>query len=216
MFPVHHSPTFFCAARLFRSRRAAALNTAMTQTEAVIWYPYRLTVQHVMGKLPGQPMCRRLSRFLPGPAMPTAHWSEPLTLHCRRLFLRNYDAQIRIGAHDAEKRAPQRVRFNVDIYVLLRDSCPKQDSLDEVVDYDLIRSTIIARTARGHLDLQETLCDDVANALLQHPKVCAVRVSTEKPDAYADCEAVGVEIFHIKPNVIPGLAPVANAIPTSD
>ena len=94
--------------------------------------------------------------------MPTAHWSDPLILHCRRLFLRNYNAHIRIGAHDAERHAPQRVRFNVDLYVLLRDSCPRQDSLHEVVDYDLIRSTIAARTARGHIDLQETLCDDVA------------------------------------------------------
>lgn len=148
--------------------------------------------------------------------MPTVHWSEPLILHCRRLFLRNYDTHIRIGAHDAERRAPQRVRFNVDLYVLLRDSCPRQDSLHEVVDYDLIRSTIAARTARGHIDLQETLCDDVAHTLLQHPKVCAVRVSTEKPDAYPDCEAVGIEIFRIKPNVIPEPASVVSAHPTSD
>ena len=128
----------------------------------------------------------------------------------------NYDTHIRIGAHDAERRAPQRVRFNVDLYVLLRDSCPRQDSLHEVVDYDLIRSTIAARTARGHIDLQETLCDDVAHTLLQHPKVCAVRVSTEKPDAYPDCEAVGIEIFRIKPNVIPEPASVVSAHPTSD
>ena len=148
--------------------------------------------------------------------MPTTHWSEPLTLHCRRLFLRNYDAQIRIGAHDAEKHAPQRVRFNVDMYVLLRDSCPRRDSLDEVVDYDLIRSTIAARAVRGHIDLQETLCDDVASALLQHPKACAVRVATEKPDAYPDCEAVGVEIFRMKPNAIPGLASATDTPTTSD
>ena len=131
--------------------------------------------------------------------MSTAHWSEPLILHCRRLFLRNYDTHIRIGAHDAERRAPQRVRFNVDLYVLLRDSCPRQDSLHEVVDYDLIRSTIAARTARGHIDLQETLCDAVLDALLAHPQVSAARVSTRKPDVYDDCEAVGVEAFKAKP-----------------
>ena len=63
---------------------------------------------------------------------------------------------------------------------------------------------------------QPTLCDDVAHTLLQHPKVCAVRVSTEKPDAYPDCEAVGIEIFRIKPNVIPEPASVVSAHPTSD
>jgi dihydroneopterin aldolase len=52
--------------------------------------------------------------------------------------------------------------------------------------------------AQGHIHLQETLCDDVAQAMLTHPKVRAVRVSTEKPDVYPDCDSVGVEVFRIK------------------
>jgi dihydroneopterin aldolase len=35
-------------------------------------------------------------------------------------------------------------------------------------------------------------------AMLAHPKVRAVRVSTEKPDVYPDCDSVGVETFRIK------------------
>ena len=31
-----------------------------------------------------------------------------------------------------------------------------------------------------------------------YPQVRAVRVSTDKPDVYADCSAVGVEVFHFK------------------
>ena len=126
------------------------------------------------------------------------HWNEALTLTCRRLFLRNYEVRINIGVHDFEKLGPQRVRVNVDMYVLLSQSTPKQDSMHEVVDYDFIRRTIVARADAGHIELQETLCDDVATRLLEHPKVQAVRVSTEKPDVYPDCDAVGVEVFRIK------------------
>ena len=90
------------------------------------------------------------------------------------------------------------------------------NELSEVFNYDRIIEAIEAVVLEGHIDLQETLCDDVAHTLLQHPKVCAVRVSTEKPDAYPDCEAVGIEIFRIKPNVIPELASVVSAHPTSD
>jgi len=61
-----------------------------------------------------------------------------------------------------------------------------------------MRSVIAARIARGHIHLQETLCDDVARIMLEHPRVKAVRVSTEKPDVYPDCESVGVEVFHVK------------------
>ena len=128
----------------------------------------------------------------------STHWNEALALSCRRLFLRNYEVHINIGVHDFEKLGPQRVRVNVDMYVLLSQSTPKTDRIHEVVDYDFIRRTIAARVNAGHIELQETLCDDVANTLLEHPKVQAVRVSTEKPDVYPDCDAVGVEVFRIK------------------
>jgi dihydroneopterin aldolase len=124
--------------------------------------------------------------------------SHPRLMDCRRLFLSNYEVYINIGVHDFEKRGEQRVLINVDLFVPLTENTPKKDSLDEVVDYDFMRQSIIQRVAKGHIHLQETLCDDVANIMLAHPSVRAVRVSTAKPDVYPDCDAVGVEIFLIK------------------
>ncbi|MDR5772814.1 dihydroneopterin aldolase [Caballeronia sp. LP006] len=124
--------------------------------------------------------------------------SHPRLADCRRLFLRNYEVRINIGVHDFEKRGEQRVVINVELFVPLALSTPVADKLAEVVDYDFMRSTIAERVKRGHIHLQETLCDDVAAALLAHPNVRAVVVSTEKPDVYPDCDAVGVEVFRIK------------------
>lgn len=117
---------------------------------------------------------------------------------CRRLFLRDYEVRMNIGVHDFEKQGEQRVLINVDLYVPLALSTPRHDELDEVVDYDFIRRSIGARIARGHVHLQETLCDDVLAMMMAHPKVRAARVSTEKPDVYPDCDAVGCEVFAIK------------------
>jgi dihydroneopterin aldolase len=122
-----------------------------------------------------------------------------LALHCRRLFLRNHTVDVRIGAHDFEKHAPQRIVFNVELFVPYSASTPTQDDLAEVVDYDFIREVIARRVALGHIVLQETLCDDLMRELIAHPQVQAVRLSSCKPDVYPDCEAVGVEIFQIKP-----------------
>jgi dihydroneopterin aldolase len=105
---------------------------------------------------------------------------------------------INIGVHDFEKKGEQRVLFNVDLFIPMAESTPLNDQLEEVVDYDFMRETIAQRMAKGHIQLQETLCDDIARAMLLHPKVKAVRVSTEKPDVYPDCESVGVEVFSIK------------------
>ena len=124
--------------------------------------------------------------------------SHPKLADCRRLFLRNYEVMINIGVHDFEKKGEQRVLINVDLYIPLALSTPTDDHLAEVVDYDFIRTTIAKRMAEGHVHLQETLCDDVVRAMLAHPKVRAVRVSTMKPDVYPDCEGVGVEVFQIK------------------
>jgi len=100
---------------------------------------------------------------------------HPRLADCRRLFLRDYEVHINIGVHDFEKRGEQRVVIN-----------------------DFMRSTVAERVGKGHIHLQETLCDDLAAALLSHEQVRAVRVSTEKPDVYPDCDAVGVEVFRIK------------------
>lgn len=119
-------------------------------------------------------------------------------IHCRRLFLKNYDIFINIGVHDFEKRGEQRVVVNIDLFIPLEQNTPKQDKLDEVVDYDFMRKTIADIVTQGHIHLQETLCDEIIARMLAHPLVFAARVSTEKPDVYPDCEGVGVEVFRIK------------------
>jgi 7,8-dihydroneopterin aldolase/epimerase/oxygenase len=117
---------------------------------------------------------------------------------CRRLFLRDYEVWINIGVHDFEKKGEQRVLINVDLYVPLALSTPHADKLDEVVDYDFIRRSVMERVAKGHIHLQETLADDVLATMLAHPRVRAARVSTAKPDVYPDCAEVGVEVFGSK------------------
>ena len=124
--------------------------------------------------------------------------SHPSLMDCRRLFLRDYQVFINIGVHPFEKTGEQRVLINVDLYIPLALSTPKADELDEVVDYYFIRRSIAERVGRGHIHLQETLCDDVLALMLAHPKVRAARVSTEKPDVYPDCASVGCEVFGLK------------------
>ena len=124
--------------------------------------------------------------------------THPSLRDCRRLFLRNYEVMINIGVHDFEKKGEQRVLINVELYIPLAQSTPQHDELDEVVDYDFMRETVAKRMAQGHVHLQETLVDDLVGALLAHPRVRAVALSTMKPDVYPDCEGVGVEVFQIK------------------
>lgn len=118
--------------------------------------------------------------------------------HFRRLFIRRHEVLVHIGIHDFELTQPQRIWIDVDVYVPLAHTQPQSDHIDEVVDYDFIRGVVAERIQRGHISLQETLCDDLAKSILAHPGVHAVRLSTCKPDVYPDCESVGVEVFFVK------------------
>jgi dihydroneopterin aldolase len=124
-----------------------------------------------------------------------------LLRHHRRLFLRGLCVPVRIGIHAFEQAAPQRIVFDIELYVPLHNTTPAQDDIQEVVDYDFVREVVQARVAQGHINLQETLGDDILNALLAHPGVAAASVSTRKPDVYPDCEAVGVQTFRMKPGL---------------
>mgnify|MGYP001066697580 CR=1 FL=1 len=127
--------------------------------------------------------------------MSLAHVLNMPSTAVRRVFLRNITLNMNIGVHEFEKQATQRVVVNVDLYVSLAQTTPTDDDLAEVVDYDFVRNTILDIISRGHIELQETLCDEIIKRMLQHPLVLATRVSTEKPDVYTDCESVGVEVF---------------------
>ena len=124
--------------------------------------------------------------------------ADPRLARCRRVYLRNFEIQANIGVHDFEKRGTQRIVVSIDVFVPLAATTPRHDRIAEVLDYDFIHAAIRERVASGHINLQETLCDGLAQTMLAHPLVEAVRVSTEKPDVYPDCDAVGVEVFLFK------------------
>ena len=123
---------------------------------------------------------------------------NPLLKACRRLFVKDLEVMTSIGIHDFELASPQRLLIDVDLYVDLKSTSPSADDIQQVVDYDFIRQVVFDRIKKGHINLQETLCDELATLLLENKQVLAVQLSTRKPDVYPDCAAVGVEIFRAR------------------
>lgn len=116
---------------------------------------------------------------------------------CRRLFLRGFvvDANIGIMAHEIGRT--QRVNIDVDLY-LRPFNGPIDDHIDNVLDYDFVREEIKSIVQRGHINLQETLAETIADTCLRPDQVVGVRVATSKLDVYGDCAAVGYEIVRVK------------------
>lgn len=121
-----------------------------------------------------------------------------LATECRLLSLRRHELLVRIGVHDFERRAPQRMWFDVDLCVRLRDARAAGDDIAQTLDYDFLRRSIAQVVGTAHHELQETLCDAVLEVVMQRPAVQAARVATRKPDVYADSASVGVERVALK------------------
>lgn len=107
------------------------------------------------------------------------------------VFVHDLVLDAEIGVYSNEKGVTQRARFSVDIEVLPADQ-PIDDEIGRVLDYDMIIKTIKDLLAEGHINLVETLADEVATRCLAHPRAVSVRVKIEKLDK--EPGAVGVEI----------------------
>lgn len=113
-----------------------------------------------------------------------------------KIVLQNYETQARIGAYERERYAEQPLRLNVAVYV---SRCPALNiDLADVYNYDLIIEAIESVLCEGHIDLQETLIEKVAERLLENDLVRAVYLRSEKTEAYPKADFVGVEAFFTK------------------
>jgi dihydroneopterin aldolase len=112
-----------------------------------------------------------------------------------RVFVHDFVLDVEIGVYTNEKGVTQRVRFNVDV-----DLLPAKASLDDDIaqafDYDVIIKGIKTIIGRGHINLVETLAEQVAAHCLMQPRAASVTVKVEKLDK--EPGAVGVEIVRRK------------------
>jgi len=111
----------------------------------------------------------------------------------RRVFIRDLVLHALIGVHRHEKDGRQRVRINLDMEVQEPDQ-PIQDRLADVLCYEEVVSSIRSIVAAGHINLVETLAEEIAARCLGDSRVRTVRVRVEKLDVFADAASVGVEI----------------------
>ena len=108
-----------------------------------------------------------------------------------RVFVHDLVLDAEIGVYTHEKGVTQRARFSVDIEVTPSPQAV-EDQIERVLDYDMIIAIIKTILAEGHINLVETLADEIATRCLSHPRAASVKVKIEKLDK--EPGAVGVEV----------------------
>ena len=111
----------------------------------------------------------------------------------RHVFIRDMVIDCSIGIYTHEKEHEQRVRINLDLAVGEGDHLINDD-IRNVISYEDMAKGVEAIIATGHINLVETLAENIAEMCLQDKRVFSARVRVEKLDIIASAESVGVEI----------------------
>ena len=98
-----------------------------------------------------------------------------------------------IGVFEHEYEATQSVRIDVTVDVLPLGPRDEPDA-QNIVRYDYIVADIKTHLAKGHVDLVETLAEDIATLCLAYDRAEQVCVAVAKLEAFEEAQAVGVRI----------------------
>ena len=111
----------------------------------------------------------------------------------RHVFVRDLELEANIGVYRREKGRLQPVRINIDLTVEETVGVVG-DRLENVVDYGAVVEAVKAILASGHLNLVETLAEQIAAHCLTDSRVKVARVRIEKLQVVPEAASVGVEI----------------------
>jgi dihydroneopterin aldolase len=108
-------------------------------------------------------------------------WMEGEDWQC--LALRGVPLEIRLGVYDSERVKPQRI--SVDIELWRHRPIVPPAGIEDCLDYDRVyRWMADTWPQRAHVELLETLAEELAAKCLEDSRVAACQVRLRKLDAY--------------------------------
>ena len=110
----------------------------------------------------------------------TMHAAPSSAAHASdKIFVKDYVKDANIGVYAEEKVVTQQIRLTVDAF-LAPGVVSTVDEMVEVPSYTDIIDTIDHIIGRGHINLVETLAEEIATMLLRDQRIGCVRVLVEK------------------------------------
>jgi dihydroneopterin aldolase len=125
----------------------------------------------------------------------TTHSSPQAMPHTEdKIFVKDYVKDANIGVYAEEKGVTQQIRLSVDAF-LAPGVVSTVDEMVEVPSYTDIIDAIDHLIGRGHINLVETLAEEIAAMLLRDHRIGGVRVLIEKLERGP---VRGVEIYRTR------------------
>ena len=112
----------------------------------------------------------------------------------RTVLIKDFIIYEIIGIHQNEKVNKQKIIFNIVIDVN-QNICPDESDLSSIVDYEKITNKLKKLAKNKKYNFLESLAEDSFNEIFSDKRINSVKIKIEKPDALANAQSVGVEVF---------------------
>jgi dihydroneopterin aldolase len=112
----------------------------------------------------------------------------------RTVLIKDFIIYEIIGIHKNEKLNKQKIIFNIVINVN-QNIYPDENDLSSIVDYERITNKLKKLAKNKKYNFLESLAEDSFNEIFADKRINSVKIKIEKPDAIANAQSVGVEVF---------------------
>ena len=112
----------------------------------------------------------------------------------RTVLIKDFIIYEIIGIHQNEKVNKQKIVFNIVIDVN-QNIYPDENDLSSIVDYEKITNKLKKLANNKKYNFLESLAEDSFNEIFADKRINSVKIKIEKPEAIANAQAVGVEVF---------------------
>ncbi len=111
-----------------------------------------------------------------------------------KIILKGLRCQIKIGVTEEERKQPQPVLIDLQLYLDITKAVATED-IEETVNYSAVQKKVKAFLENKEYVLVEKMCVDIVDHLLHNfDKIKAVKCTCWKPEALKDAENVGVTV----------------------
>lgn len=117
-----------------------------------------------------------------------------------KVFVQGLEVLTTIGAYDWEKGIRQKLRFDLEMGYDNRPAA-QGDDLSKALDYATLSQKVTQHAEQNHVELVETMAEQIAQLILAEFPVQSVKVRLTKPGAVANALGVGVEIERFAHNL---------------
>ena len=112
----------------------------------------------------------------------------------RSVLIKDFIINEIIGIHKHEKINKQKIIFNIVIDVN-QNIYPNENDLSSIVDYEKITNKLKKLAKNKKYNFLESLAEDSFSEIFADKRINSVKIKIEKPDAIANAQSVGVEVF---------------------